>query len=93
MDFKNENLSFFLIDYAWKIIQDYASEYLKMYTKSSPGERKLSRLHSFTRSISKELYERSRSRGSLKDGATPLYVQDSEGVEEDGSTDNVFDEE
>ncbi|XP_066997953.1 aromatic-L-amino-acid decarboxylase [Anabrus simplex] len=84
------------IDHAWEVIQEHASELLEPVPEkkpapeavSKPGPRRLSRRHSFTRSVSREVFKRSMSRSSLHDGATPIIVPD----DEDNITTDIFDE-
>ncbi|XP_054285415.1 aromatic-L-amino-acid decarboxylase-like isoform X2 [Macrosteles quadrilineatus] len=79
------------IDYAWKVITDFAAEILTPESPrilcsipTTPEGRKLSRQFSFTRTVSQTTFKRS-VRNSLYDGATPVVL-----VDED--TTNVFDE-
>lgn len=69
------------IEHAWRIITEHATEILvpdkKEFTKP-PLTRQMSKRFAFTRSVSKELYKRSRSRSNLLDGATPILVADSD---------------
>lgn len=51
--------------------------------------RRLSRQFSFTRSVSRDVYQRSMSRNSLHDGVSPIVVLDEEDSQED-SKDDVF---
>ncbi|XP_076266316.1 aromatic-L-amino-acid decarboxylase-like [Rhynchophorus ferrugineus] len=81
------------VEYAWRVVSDYASELLvpvkkKEYVKP-PLTRQESKRFSFTRSISKEMYKRSKSRSNLLDGATPILVADSDEDEADGPQTNV----
>ena len=64
---------------AWDIIKEYAAHSMASPTKERPPlTRQKSKRFSFTRSISKEMYQRSLSRSNLLDGATPILVADSD---------------
>ncbi|XP_057669394.1 tyrosine decarboxylase-like [Diorhabda carinulata] len=70
------------VEHAWRIITEFASELLskaavrkQIFTRPPLTRQKSNRL-SFTRSVSKEIYERSRSKTNLFDGATPILVID-----------------
>lgn len=68
------------VEYAWNVIKEYASELLaKRSAKKEifvrpPLTRQKSKRFSFTRSVSKEMYQRSKSKSNLYDGATPILV-------------------
>ncbi|XP_044263718.1 tyrosine decarboxylase-like [Tribolium madens] len=67
------------IDYAWELIKEFAAETLATGAKERPPlTRQKSKRFSFTRSISKEMYQRTLSRSNLCDGATPILVADSD---------------
>ncbi|XP_066260833.1 aromatic-L-amino-acid decarboxylase-like [Euwallacea similis] len=72
------------IEHAWRIITEHASEIIqppnakKVESTKPPLSRQISKRLAFTRSVSKELYKRSRSRSNLPDGATPILVADSD---------------
>lgn len=75
------------IVYAWNVIVEHASELIDTLDTPSlkketfvrpPLTRQKSRRYSFTRSVSKELYNRSMSKSNLYDGATPILVPDEE---------------
>lgn len=52
-------------------------------TPDVKNPKKLSRRFSFTRSVSREVYERRNSRNSLHDGATPIAVPEDENLDVD----------
>ncbi|KAJ8912635.1 hypothetical protein NQ315_015147 [Exocentrus adspersus] len=71
------------IEYAWRTITEHASDLLGMLPTRKefvrpPLTRQKSKRFSFTRSVSKELYKRSKSKSNLHDGATPILVADSD---------------
>lgn len=74
------------VEYAWNVIVEHAAELLdalepplkKETFVRPPLTRQKSRRYSFTRSVSKELYNRSMSKSNLYDGATPILVPDEE---------------
>lgn len=80
------------VEHAWNVIKEYASELLGKHSVRKeifvrpPLTRQKSKRFSFTRSVSKEMYQRSRSKSNLYDGATPILVADSD--EENESRDN-----
>lgn len=53
--------------------------------------RRLTRRFSFTRSVSREIYERRNSRNSLHDGATPIAVLEDEDINDEDMED-VFEQ-
>ncbi|XP_050505961.1 tyrosine decarboxylase-like isoform X2 [Diabrotica virgifera virgifera] len=76
------------MDTAWKIIQKYSQQ---VSPRPRLTRQKSSRL-SFTRSVSKEMYQRSKSKSNLLDGATPILVVDSDEDEEgNNNTDDILD--
>ncbi|XP_050313328.1 tyrosine decarboxylase-like [Anthonomus grandis grandis] len=86
----SENATLRDIDNAWKIISDHASELTQPPTvfAKRPLTRQLSKRFSFTRSVSKEAYKRSRSRSNLLDGSTPILVADSDEDDVDSDQQN-----
>ncbi|XP_058466059.1 aromatic-L-amino-acid decarboxylase [Malaya genurostris] len=78
------------IDEAWKLIQFFALETLvaaeaaavvvPIISKKPPKKlsRSASLRFSFTRSVSREIYERQNSRSQLMDGATPIAIMDTD---------------
>ncbi|KAJ8981624.1 hypothetical protein NQ317_000852 [Molorchus minor] len=71
------------IEHAWRIITEHASELLGILPQKEmfvrpPLTRQKSKRFSFTRSVSKEMYKRSKSKSNLHDGATPILVADSD---------------
>ncbi|CAG9834131.1 unnamed protein product [Diabrotica balteata] len=81
------------IDYAWRIIQEYSAEITSRVSFRPPLTRQKSSRLSFTRSVSKEMYQRSKSKSNLLDGATPILVVDSDEDEEclNNNTDDILD--
>lgn len=81
------------VEQAWRIITEHGSELLapmkpKEHVKPILTRQKSKRF-SFTRSISKELYKRSKTRPNLFDGASPILVADSDEDElEDDTKEN-----
>lgn len=78
------------IEYAWKTISEHASKLLgkKEIFVRPPLTRQKSKRFSFTRSVSKEMYKRSKSKQNLHDGATPILVADSDEENETIVNDN-----
>lgn len=81
------------IDYAWRVISEHASALLRTIPTRKefvrpPLTRQKSKRFSFTRSVSKEMYKRSRSKSNLHDGATPILVADSDEETEATTNDN-----
>ncbi|XP_015122001.1 tyrosine decarboxylase [Diachasma alloeum] len=89
------------IDFALEIIEEHATEVLLTHNDGGDGElmakspkspapldKKLVRKFSFTRSVTRDVYKRTKSKSALHDGATPIMVV------EDGNSqiDNVEDE-
>lgn len=72
------------VEHAWRVITEHASELLskadirKEFFARPPLTRQKSMRFSFTRSVSKEMYKRSKSKSNLFDGATPILVADSD---------------
>lgn len=79
----------FFIDSAWKEIKTFAEETLESQSpKNAPlapltplpqplkPRKKLPNRFSFTRSVSREIFERQSSLNGLKDGCTPIFVMD-----------------
>ncbi|CAH1099327.1 unnamed protein product [Psylliodes chrysocephalus] len=72
------------IEHAWRVITEHTSELLSRKSIRNqvffrpPLTRQKSKRLSFTRSVSKEMYQRSKSRSNLADGATPILVVDSD---------------
>ncbi|XP_023024196.1 tyrosine decarboxylase 1 [Leptinotarsa decemlineata] len=72
------------VEYAWGVITEHASQLLtrksirKEIFSRPPLTRQKSKRLSFTRSVSKEMYQRSKSKTNLYDGATPILVADSD---------------
>ncbi|CAG9865313.1 unnamed protein product [Phyllotreta striolata] len=72
------------VEHAWRVICEHTSELLSRKSIRSqvfvrpPLTRQKSKRLSFTRSVSKEMYQRSKSRSNLADGATPILVVDSD---------------
>ncbi|XP_030761693.1 tyrosine decarboxylase-like [Sitophilus oryzae] len=83
------------VEHAFRVISEYASELIEPVKKKEhvkpPLTRQESKRFSFTRSISKELYKRSKSRTNLLDGATPILVADSDEEEGDVPRDDNVD--
>ncbi|XP_060528578.1 tyrosine decarboxylase-like [Cylas formicarius] len=87
------------VERAWRIIDRHASELID--AKGAKKEairptlsRQQSKRFSFVRSVSKEIYQRSRSKSNLLDGATPILVADSDEEDEEygaGCTDGILD--
>ncbi|XP_075237768.1 aromatic-L-amino-acid decarboxylase-like [Lycorma delicatula] len=81
------------MNYAWDVIQDNASKLLSLLPEKismEDNKKRRSLQHrrlSFTRSISKEVYEKRSS--SLYDGATPILIIE-DGEEEHNVFDDVF---
>nr|CAH7733330.1 unnamed protein product [Callosobruchus chinensis] len=81
------------VEHAWKVIAEHASELLgsipvKKEFVRPPLTRQKSKRFSFTRSVSKEMYKRSKSKSNLYDGATPILVADSDEENENSKKDN-----
>ncbi|VEN35327.1 unnamed protein product [Callosobruchus maculatus] len=81
------------VEHAWKVITEHASELLgsipvKKEFVRPPLTRQKSKRFSFTRSVSKEMYKRSKSKSNLYDGATPILVADSDEENENSKKDN-----
>lgn len=84
------------IDYAWEEIKNFAEETLAaegpadadvvvkvpIIAKKPPKKltRSMSTRFSFTRSVSREIYERQNSRSQLTDGATPVVIMDTDEI-------------
>ncbi|XP_055533927.1 aromatic-L-amino-acid decarboxylase [Wyeomyia smithii] len=80
------------IDYAWEEIKNFAEETLaaedggkvdkQPISKKVPKKltRSMSTRFSFTRSVSREIYERQNSRSQLTDGATPIVIIDTDEI-------------
>lgn len=73
------------IDYAWDQITAFAAEVLaeEKENKTLPTPKppcKLPSRFSFTRSVSREIYERQSSKTQLTDGATPIVVVDTDSI-------------
>ncbi|XP_018332420.1 tyrosine decarboxylase-like [Agrilus planipennis] len=74
------------IEYAWKIISNFATRLIGTLPKPispdtvvrPPLTRSKSRIFSFTRSVSRDMYQRSMSKSSLFDGATPILIPSDE---------------
>lgn len=85
------------IDYAWSVIRDSAAELLRKHSVKKeifvrpPLTRQKSKRFSFTRSVSKEMYQRSKSKSNLYDGATPILVADSDEEVESRDNDDILD--
>jgi aromatic-L-amino-acid decarboxylase len=80
------------IDFAWDCITKHANKLLEEKQGSLRNEMKapkLSRRHSFTRSVSVDEYQRRASRNSLRDMATPIVVPEDED-DLDTTLDDVF---
>lgn len=92
------NQKFFLIEKAWNIIQTHATKVLaisqlKNILNKNLRNRKLKRRFSFTRSVSREIFERQNSRNSLHDGATPIVVLEDEDTDLDNNeVEGVFEQ-
>ncbi|XP_059478229.1 tyrosine decarboxylase-like [Neocloeon triangulifer] len=69
------------IDFAWKVVKEMASEVTKIPEDSKRRQARLSKRFSFTRSVSRDLFQRSQSRTSLSDGVSPLIVLDENNTE------------
>jgi tyrosine decarboxylase len=77
-----------LADYAWAVIKATASEMIQ--EPEDGGIRRharLSKRFSFTRSVSRDLFQRSQSKTSLYDGVSPVIVIDEN---EQESKEDVF---
>ncbi|XP_055608424.1 aromatic-L-amino-acid decarboxylase [Uranotaenia lowii] len=82
------------VDYAWDEIKNFAEETLAaeglVVSKEQPAQvtkkvpkkltRSMSTRFSFTRSVSREIYERQNSRSQLTDGATPIVIIDTDEI-------------
>ncbi|CAH0555254.1 unnamed protein product [Brassicogethes aeneus] len=83
------------VEHAWRVIKEHASELLATNKKEAisrpPLTRQKSKRFSFTRSVSKELYQRSKSKSNLHDGATPILVADSDEEENQINKDDILD--
>lgn len=77
------------IEYAWNVIGNFATELIKKRKEfvRPPLTRQKSKRFSFTRSVSKEMYQRSKSKSNLYDGATPIIIA-SDSEEESETNDN-----
>lgn len=75
------------VEHAWRIITEHANELLARIKRENhvrpPLTRQKSKRFSFTRSVSKEIYKRSKSKSNLHDGATPILVADSDDDEQE----------
>lgn len=80
------------LERAWEIIQYHGTKILESLkitnyvvppTPDAKNPKKLSRRFSFTRSVSREVYERRNSRNSLHDGATPIAVPEDDNLDVD----------
>uniref|UniRef100_A0A336L4L2 CSON004112 protein n=1 Tax=Culicoides sonorensis TaxID=179676 RepID=A0A336L4L2_CULSO len=67
------------IDYAWKQIKQIAEEVL-VEKPQKALTRTLSARYSFTRTVSREIYERQTSKNQLTDGATPIVMIDTDSI-------------
>lgn len=74
----NQKIS--LIEYAWNQIKTIAEEILVDKPQRAPLTRTLSARYSFTRTVSREIYERQTSKTQLTDGATPIVMIDTDGI-------------
>lgn len=89
------------LEYAWREIQHQATKTLEAskYGKKPiptpeirPPHGKLARRFSFTRSVSRDVYERRLSRNSLQDGATPITVPEDEDLAIENGLEDVFEQ-
>lgn len=85
---------FFFSDKHWRLIQDFAAEILDDYAKerlecqknkiaprSFQAKAKTARF-SFTRSVSRDVYDQQQLKASLKDGGTPILIVDPDDLSE-----------
>ncbi|KAK6618264.1 hypothetical protein RUM44_002715 [Polyplax serrata] len=92
----NQHATMADIEEAWHIIRTHATKLQasmqpKYISNKDLRNRRLTRRFSFTRSVSREIYERRNSRNSLHDGATPIAVLEDEDINDEDMED-VFEQ-
>ncbi|KAK0078786.1 hypothetical protein PV325_002105 [Microctonus aethiopoides] len=88
------------IDFAIEVIEEHANEILSAHYENieveyfikspkspAPLDKKLVRKFSFTRSVTRDVYKRTKSKSTLHDGATPIII-----VEDNNSQVDMLDE-